>query len=301
MDLDNLKILLAVLERGSVQRAAADLKLARSTVRSKLARLDRDVGSPLLTFGPEGARPTPAGEVVAARAQALIEGASQMVAGARATQDSPSGVLRVIQPAGLDPVLRAMGIHQLRARAPGIRLEITEAEDPLQLLGTPFELMLHFGAPPDRPGWFSRVMFRIPIGVLASPAYLQRAGTPSTLRDLDDHTLLGWWGQDRCWTHHWPTDDPAGHPVTLDVASSSMAMLAQLSRLGAGLALLPLHPMASAGLVQVLGGQVHSELVFRALSPTPERANPKVRALLASMQAFIDQMAQGGGESPHTR
>lgn len=74
MDLEirHLKVVCAIAESGSVSRAAARLGLAQPALTAQLQRIERILGGPLFERDRRGARPTPLGELVLARARMLV-------------------------------------------------------------------------------------------------------------------------------------------------------------------------------------------------------------------------------------
>ncbi|GAB3161683.1 LysR family transcriptional regulator [Microbispora hainanensis] len=74
MDLEirHLRIVHAVAEAGSVTKAATRLGLAQPSLTAQLKRIERSLGGPLFERDRNGARPTPLGEMVLARARVLL-------------------------------------------------------------------------------------------------------------------------------------------------------------------------------------------------------------------------------------
>lgn len=72
LELRHLKIIRAIDEAGSVTRAATALGLAQSALSGQLKRIERALGGPLFDRGRCGARATPLGELVLARARVLL-------------------------------------------------------------------------------------------------------------------------------------------------------------------------------------------------------------------------------------
>ena len=64
----------------------------------------------------------------------------------------------------------------------------------LRLLHEPFDFMLYFGASLPEGDWYSRVIVRAPLRLLASPGYLARAGTPVDASELAAHPVAVWTG-----------------------------------------------------------------------------------------------------------
>lgn len=72
LELRHLRVVCAVAESGSVTKAAARLGLAQPALTAQLNRIERALGGPLFQRDRRGARPTPLGELVLARARVLL-------------------------------------------------------------------------------------------------------------------------------------------------------------------------------------------------------------------------------------
>lgn len=284
MDLDDLRALLSVIEHRSVLAAARATQTSRSTLRRHLDNLEAVVGVPLLVRDASGAVPTPAGEVLAARGRTLVEEASALVAAARALDGEPRGPLRVLAPVGLHPHMMGLTFALIRERLPAVEVRYTTSEDPLRELRDDVDLVLHFGPPPASGAWVTTTLLRTPERVVASPDYLQQAGTPCSLEEIQEHTLLGWRppGEDG---RRWPLLDGGFVEVSPTLVAADVHLVRQLAAAGHGLALVP-----DAGLPEApdLGGELHVVLedvvgrpnALRALVPEAMAKLPKGRALI---------------------
>lgn len=76
MDLRLLEYFLRVAEFGSINRAAADLRLSQPSLSRKIAELENDIGAVLFARDTTGTRLTDAGLMLAARARPLLRDAS---------------------------------------------------------------------------------------------------------------------------------------------------------------------------------------------------------------------------------
>ncbi|MFC9242534.1 LysR family transcriptional regulator [Streptomyces sp. NPDC057136] len=76
MDLEvrHLRVLRAIAEAGSLTRAAASLSMTQPGLSAQLRRIESMLGGALFDRRQDGARPTPFGELVLARAHAILPG-----------------------------------------------------------------------------------------------------------------------------------------------------------------------------------------------------------------------------------
>ena len=72
IELRHLRAICTIAEAGSLTKAAATLGLAQPALTAQLQRIERTLGGPLFDRDRRGARPTPLGELVLARARVLI-------------------------------------------------------------------------------------------------------------------------------------------------------------------------------------------------------------------------------------
>ncbi|MFI6597170.1 LysR family transcriptional regulator [Nonomuraea sp. NPDC050536] len=78
LELRHLRIVRAVADAGSVSKAASLLGLAQPALTAQLKRIERVLGGTLFERDRHGARPTPLGELVLARARVLLPAAQEL-------------------------------------------------------------------------------------------------------------------------------------------------------------------------------------------------------------------------------
>lgn len=296
MDLEGIRLLLRVAELGSVQRASQVLGLSRTSLRRRLENLEAELGTRLLVHSTSGVTLTPAGAVVVEEGRELLERVSRMVASAKSATFSIGGRIRVVVPVGMPDAPRVAVIRMLHSLAPGLSVEGVEYIEPLDHLHEPFDLMVHFGDPPPRGTWFSRVLLRARLVPLASEAYLAECGRPSSPAELSAHRLLTWTGAQVA-PREWPLWAGGVLPVEPIIASADGQLLHRAAQEGAGILLGNPDPNllpAPTPLVPVLDGLIGKEIALRALSPVPGDVAPRTRAILASVQALLANLPPDG-------
>lgn len=284
-----------MVDTGSIQGAARQLGVSRSVVRRCLEELEAEIGAPLLHRDPSGVRLTAAGAVTLDRARSLLDSARALVEDARAAEGEAWGLVRVIEPVGMPLAVQATAILAARLAMPNQRIAIRHVENPLADLSQPFELMLHEGPAPDRNTWFSRVITRVRLSLLASRAYLEQRGTPRSPEELAGHDALGWTRPGHP-PGEWPLLGGGAVHTTPWFSSSDPQLLITLARRGGGLLLAPPALFADEpdgeDLRPVLQDQVGAELVFRATTPFPTRADPRTRDTVALIIAQLEGLPQ---------
>jgi molybdate transport repressor ModE-like protein len=295
MDIRNLTIFIQIVEAGSVQGAARKLGLSRSAIRRCVDELESMIGAPLLHRDPTGVRLTPAGVVALAEGKTIIESAQGLITNARAAEREAWGTLRVIEPLGIPLTMHVNALLATHLALPKQRIVIRQVENPLSNLNEPFELMLHDGPAPDRNAWFSRVILRTNLRLVASREYLERRGTPKTVAELADHDTLGW-NRPGHPAGEWPLLSGDRMEVKPWLVTSDAHLVTTVAAKGGGILLIPRMPffddLEADPFETVLEDIVGTELVFRVTTPFPHRADARTRETLEMILAQLDGLPQ---------
>jgi DNA-binding transcriptional LysR family regulator len=128
LDLRRLRLLRELDERGTLAAVARALDFTPSAVSQGLAALEREAGVPLLEPAGRGVALTDAGRVLARHAEVLLAQVETAEADLAAAAGLVAGTVRIggLQSAILHAAIPAM--ERLRRAAPGVRLELVEAE-----------------------------------------------------------------------------------------------------------------------------------------------------------------------------
>lgn len=132
LDIDGhlLRLLVAVIEEGSITRAAQRLDVTQSAVSHLLDKLRAIVGDPLFVKSGRGIVPTAHAEALATRARTLLDGLRDF---STAGQFDPATASATVTIAANDMqrdlLLPAM-LRYVRARAPGITLRVIPSDVP---------------------------------------------------------------------------------------------------------------------------------------------------------------------------
>ncbi|MEM7325248.1 MAG: LysR family transcriptional regulator, partial [Actinomycetota bacterium] len=123
LDIESLRVLLAVLDHGGMTRAAERLHMSQSAVSRKVQRLEDRVGRPLLIRDGHTFRPTRDGRALLDDARAMVELHDR--AAARLQRSDLSGEVRLASNGEIDSTQIAAILGAFRRRHPGANVDFT--------------------------------------------------------------------------------------------------------------------------------------------------------------------------------
>ena len=126
MNLRQLQYFVAVVEEGNFTRAAQRLYVAQPSLSKQLAALEHELGGPLIERLARGVRLTPSGRAFLPEARAAIHSAERARRAARMAHDLEAGELEIATVLSIAIGLLPSSIRALRAKHPGILVELRE-------------------------------------------------------------------------------------------------------------------------------------------------------------------------------
>ncbi len=253
-------------EQGSYTAAAARLGVSKAAMSQRIAELERIAGVTLVQRTTRSVRLTEAGQRLVDQTRAAFEQISQSFAQVRDLAEAPQGLLRVTAPVALARQQIVPLLPDFLRQYPQVRIELNLSDRLSSLATEGFDLAIrHTAHPPDTHVAVALCATRSVL--VASKAYLRRAGTPQQPADLAAHNCLHYpRPQERpAWTFEPQGKTPTGRArerVTVQVSGSLAANNSEALRdaalAGLGIALLPdfsAQAALQAGkLVEVLPG-----------------------------------------------
>jgi LysR family transcriptional activator of dmlA len=257
MDIESLRLFVAVLDQGNIAGAARVLGLSPSLASRRIAALEAEVGTRLLLRTTRSFAPTEAGATLLAWARSTVGEWARLSEEIGALQGRVSGLVRIatndFAAASYLPTILA----EFSLRHPEVSVSVSIALEPVRLLEGACDIAVHAGRRPDA-SLVGRRLYEYRRRVVAAPAYLARHSAPAGPADLARHL---------CLTHtvSEPTEwcfqaSGGGRIVTQQVRShiacDSWTMLKALAMKGAGVARLSetlvRDPIADGKLVELL-------------------------------------------------
>lgn len=187
--LSDVEVFLAVVERGSFTAAAVALSTTASVLSRAVARLEARLGNQLLRRTTRRLGLTDAGRSYFEQARAAFALLDEAGREAQGVDGALKGRVRLSVPTTYGHYRLPSLLATFTQRHPDVRIELNIANRNVDLVAEGFDLAIRLGHLPDS-GLVARKLEDAALCLVASPDYLDRAGTPASLDDLRQHACL---------------------------------------------------------------------------------------------------------------
>jgi DNA-binding transcriptional LysR family regulator len=290
--LEGLYYFTQVVDHGGFARAARALHIPRSRLSRHLQSLEGELNARLVNRSTRRFVVTDLGREVYRHATAMLAEADAALEAVERARAAPRGTLRVSCPVAIAQSALAAVLPDFLARNPAVRLQLHVSNRRVDVLSEGFDLALRVRAQPSgEDGLIMRSFGEFEELLLASPAYLERAGVLEAPEQLSAHATLDYAGEFE--RRPWELTGPAGERAELEheprVICHDFIVLRALARAGLGIARLPesfaREDLRAGTLLRALPGWRMPHGILHIVFPTR-------RGLLPAVRAFIDHLAQ---------
>lgn len=185
--LDELQVFLAIFDTGSMAAASQKLRRSPSAITRSLATLEQRVGMRLFERSTRRLSATNEGQRLATHARRLLADYDTAVCENHAAP--PQGLLRVTAPMVFGRRYMTSVVTKFLMRHPEIQVDLVLSDRNVDLIDNGIDLALRIGTL-ENSGLVARQLGAVRRVTVASPAYLQRWGEPSTPEELAQHELI---------------------------------------------------------------------------------------------------------------
>lgn len=298
MNLQDLATYVEVVRQNGFTRAGSVLGVPKSTVSRRVARLEEDLGVPLLHRRHRSFDVTAEGRRLYERSVAAlleIDAASRTITD-RTTE--PAGLLRITAPrvfGSVPPFVRTIAAFRRRYPLVELEIELSSRLADLHEEGIDVALRVHLDSLADRDDLLTKRVMLIdgtPIGaagIVASPAYLAQAPPLEHPRDLSHHACLSESHPHfrKSWRLRREGEPEHAFVVNTVVASDDQALLLELTLAGLGLSI---GGRMAAGEYFDSGRLVRVLPAWSLPQPMLSLVWRRTRHLAPSVRAFIDHL-----------
>lgn len=289
MDLNEILVFAKVVEAGSFVGAARALGMPTSTVSRKVAGLEARLGARLLQRTTRSLRLTEVGRTYYQHAQRVAEELDAADRAVTEMEAAPRGLLRVTTPINFG--FLGETVARFLERYPEVEIDLHCADRVVDLVEEGFDVAVRAGRLADS-SLVARSLGVLRSYVVASPAFLARAGSPRTPDDLEgfDCVVLGA-GAD--WTKWRLRRDGGIRAVKVRprLTVNDFDFLEAAAKGGLGVAMLPTFrcaPLLADGtLVRILDAWCSPDTPLHAVYPSTRHLSPKVTAFLDHLQGSL--------------
>ena len=189
MDWDKLRIFHAVADAGSLTHAGETLHLSQSAVSRQIRGLEESLNTTLFHRHARGLILTEQGELLFDATQAMVKRVEAAAARIRDSEEEVFGELRVTTTTGFGSLWLAPRLSKLYANYPELKIDLMLEERVLDLPMREADVAIRMKEPSQADLIRKRLM-NVEMRLYATPAYLERNGTPNDVADMRHHRLI---------------------------------------------------------------------------------------------------------------
>lgn len=126
MELRQLRYFVAIVDHGSLSRAARVLHIAQPALTQQLRQLEQELGAQLLHRSSQGVLSTDAGKTFYEHAQAILKQVGDARSAVAQSLNTPTGTVALGLPQSVSGALALPMLNAVRASYPEIELQLTE-------------------------------------------------------------------------------------------------------------------------------------------------------------------------------
>src|SRR5260221_8551624 len=291
--LSGLTVLIAVVEAGTIARAAEALGLSPSGVSRALSRLEQRVGARLLARTTRSLSLTDEGRRFYEQVGPHLAGIEEAAIAASGSADKVFGRLRV----NIDPyfarIVLSAHLAAFLTRYPEVSVELIMRDAVGDLVADGFDLALRFGEPPIG-SFVARKLAETRVITVASPAYIKAHGKPMHPRDVEARNCIDFYDAANARPYDWEVrrkNEVLPLRVKGRLLVSDSGTLLSACEAGAGIAqILEIgceHLIRSGRLIELFPGWSDERFPLHAIYPSRLHRAAKVRAFMDFISEIV--------------
>jgi len=201
-EFDHWRTFVRVVECGSFAKAAQQMQVARSAVSRRVSELEADLGVTLLHRNTRKVSLTDAAMGIYERATQLLSDFAELESDAAGKTANFQGLIRLAAPLSFTLAHVQATLERFQREHAEVSFDLHLGDRRVDIVGEAFDFALRIGAEMDG-SMVARRLCTVHHVVAASPAYLDRYGTPLTPDDLKTHKALCYanWRKPKVWSY----------------------------------------------------------------------------------------------------
>jgi len=214
---EEIQAFIQIVEAGSITAAAARLDLAKSAVSRRLSELEARLGVELFHRTTRKLSLTDSGQGFYERSVRIVADLQEAENSVSQAHKELSGELRVAAPLSFGLMHLGPAINDFQQQHPAIKFDIDFNDRQIDLIQEGFDVGIRIAELEDS-SLIARKLASNSVIVCASPAYLDKHGTPTTPEELTEHDCLTYSYLPN--PNHWNFIDMLGQMQNIRVKSS---------------------------------------------------------------------------------
>ena len=255
-----MDVFVRVVDMGGFSAAARTLRMTPSAVSKLMARLETRLGTRLLSRSTRTLQLTPEGTAFYESSLRILADLEEAERGA-GSAEQPAGRIRLNTSASYGTHILTPLLPEFLALYPGISLNVVQTDAIVDLYAERTDVAVRAG-PLKNSSLMARKLGATRMVIVASPAYLERHGTPASAAELEAHNRLNF-----CYrrtVEGWPLlegNKSISVPVAGNLQASDGEALRQMA-------------VAGVGITRLAAFTVRDDLAAGRLLPVLEAQNP---------------------------
>jgi len=188
MDLNAVRIFVAVVQAGSLTQASERLGMPIATISRKISGLEKQLNRQLFDRAKTGVKPTAQGQQLYEQVHLDIDNLLNTERNLNHSDSQISGVLRISTMIGLNKVWDLLSAFQ--QQYPQVQVVCQATDRMVDLVADSIDVAFRTGDL-HTDSVIARLVFEISAIWVASPSLLEKLGGPTTLDDLENYPLAG--------------------------------------------------------------------------------------------------------------
>ncbi|WP_449448098.1 LysR family transcriptional regulator [Thermomonas brevis] len=291
-DLNDLYYFAAVVDHGGFAAAERALGIPKSRLSRRISALESELGVRLLQRSTRRFAVTDVGTSVHRHAQSMLAEAQAAREAVDRLSAEPRGSVRVSVPVSMAQQQMPRLLPEFMALYPKVRVQLIVSNRRVDVINEGVDVAIRVRSKLDEDGSLVMRSFgQIQELLVASPAYLERAGRPQAPEELADHVTLSI-SEDEArqrWELHGPDGEVRRIELQPRVTGFDFPMMQTMAENGIGITLLPETICADA----VRSGKLEVVLPqWRLPQGIAHAVFASRRGMLPAVRVFIDFLAQ---------
>ncbi len=282
---ENMNAFVRVVEAGSISAAADRMDVAKSVISRRLKELETHLGVELFHRTTRQMNLTDSGRVFYQQSVRILADILEAEHATSQFHGALKGNLKVALPLSFGLMHLGPAINEFLQAHPEIEFDLDFNDRHVDLLAEAFDLAIRIASLPDS-SLIARRLAPIQTVMCASPAYLERMGTPQSPHELIHHRCLVYnlIGNLENWNVFDATGQLIKTRITPYLKASNGEFLRDAAVAGMGIVLLPTfivyQEIERGALMPIMTNYHYSQLAAYAIYPQTRHLSQRVRAFV---------------------